>query len=121
MSVLNPLWDSRFRYQRRDQRPSKTAVMISLANPTARPNRHYAWVPASPLELVKLLLAGPDGEVETPWAEKISDRLFRLDNMPFFAYGVSVDDIVEAEPTEDEGFFRFLRVHQSSGNRTIRV
>jgi hypothetical protein len=70
---------------------------------------------------VKLLLTGPDNEIETPWAEQVGDGLFRLDNMPFFAYGISADDIVEASPTENEGMFRFERVVRPSGNRTVRV
>lgn len=73
------------------------------------------------VDLVKLLLSGRDGEIETPWAERVSHRLFRLDNLPFYAYGVSVDDVVEAEATEHEGVFRFIRVHEPSGNRTVRV
>lgn len=71
--------------------------------------------------LVKLVLTGRDGAVETPWAEPVGHNLFRLDNMPFYAYGVSADDIVEAVPTEHDGVFQFVRVHQASGNRTVRV
>lgn len=41
--------------------------------------------------------------------------------MPFYAYGVSAGDIVEATPTEHAGVFQFVRVYQSSGNRTMRV
>ena len=70
---------------------------------------------------VKLILSGPDGQIETPWAEHVSDNLFRLDNMPFYAYGVSADDIVEARPTEHEGVVQFIRVHEPSGNRTLRI
>jgi hypothetical protein len=69
---------------------------------------------------VKLRLFGPDGEIETPWAERVGD-FFRLDNLPWFAYGVSDDDIVEAAPTEDEGVFDFIRVHTPSGNRLVRI
>ena len=70
---------------------------------------------------VKLILRGPGGEVETPWAERVGDRRFRLDNLPWFAYGVSDDDVVEAEGTEDEGIFEFVRVAEASGNRLVRV
>lgn len=73
-----------------------------------------------PENYVKLRLTGPDGLIETPWAERIGDK-FRLDNLPWYAYGVSDDDIVDAVPTEVEGIFDFVRVVTPSGNRLIRV
>jgi Domain of unknown function (DUF4265) len=73
-----------------------------------------------PDNYVKLRLTGPDGLIETPWAERIGDK-FRIDNLPWYAYGVSDDDIVDAVPTEVEGIFDFVRVVSPSGNRLIRV
>lgn len=70
---------------------------------------------------VKLRLRGPDGEIETPWAEALGDGLYRLDNLPWYAYGVSDDDVVEASPTEAVGVFDFVRVVRPSGNRLVRV
>ena len=63
-----------------------------------------------------------DGEyVETLWAAETEVAgQFRLDNNPFFAYRVSAGDIVEAVE-EAPGFFRFVRVVQPSGNRTMRI
>ena len=58
--------------------------------------------------------------VETPWAEDLGSGRFRLANLPFWKYGVSVDDIVEAAP-DDSGRPAFLHVVQKSGNRTVRV
>lgn len=58
---------------------------------------------------------------ETPWAEPVGEGLFRLDNLPWYAYGVSDDDIVEAEPSDMEGMFEFVRVRTPSGNRVVRV
>jgi hypothetical protein len=69
---------------------------------------------------VKLRLTDPDGLVETPWAERIGDK-FRVANLPWYAYDVSHDDIVEAVPTEVEGIFEFVRVVTPSGNRLMRV
>ncbi len=69
---------------------------------------------------VKIVLTGPDGEVETPWAERVEGG-FRLDNLPWFAYGIADDDIIEAVPTEDDGIFDFVRVVHSSGNRLVRI
>ena len=73
-----------------------------------------------PSNFVKLRLSGPDGEIETPWAEPGGDY-FRLDNLPWFAYGISDDDIVEATPTEAAGVYEFVRVHRPSGNRLVRI
>jgi hypothetical protein len=73
-----------------------------------------------PSNFVKLRLTGPDGQIETPWAEPVGDY-FRLDNLPWFAYGISDDDIVEATPTENAGVYEFVRVHEPSGNRLVRI
>jgi hypothetical protein len=70
---------------------------------------------------VKVVLRGPGGEVETPWAEAVGEREFRLDNLPWFAYGVSDDDVVEANPTDREGVVEFVRVVRPSGNRLVRI
>jgi hypothetical protein len=69
---------------------------------------------------VKVLFIGPDGEVETLWANRVAPGRFALDNLPWFAYGVSAGDVVEAEPNES-GMLVFKRVIEKSGNRTIRV
>ena len=71
---------------------------------------------------VKVRMWDADGFTETAWAVRVEPGLnhFRLDNSPFYAYGVSADDIVEAEPVAD-GLYEFLRVVTRSGNRTIRL
>ena len=68
---------------------------------------------------VKVLLQ--EGEyVETLWADPLGSDLYRLDNSPFWAYGVSWRDVVEAHPDPD-GMLRMTRVAEKSGHRTIRV
>src|SRR5262249_43201549 len=42
------------------------------------------------------------------------------DNLPFFAYGVSDDDIVEGDEYSP-GMYAFVRVVEPSGNRLVRV
>ena len=50
--------------------------------------------------MVKVLLQ--DGkDVETLWAVPVGENLYRLDNSPFFAYRVSWEDVVHAEPDSD--------------------
>jgi hypothetical protein len=69
--------------------------------------------------VVKVLLQ--EGEyVETLWAERVGPDLYRLDNYPWYAYGVSWKDIVEAHPDAD-GMLVMSRVAEKSGHRTIRV
>lgn len=69
--------------------------------------------------IAKILLQ--DGEnVETLWAERVGPDLYRLDNSPFWAYGVSWRDVVEAHP-ESDGMLRMTRVVEKAGHRTIRI
>jgi hypothetical protein len=72
-------------------------------------------------DAVKVVLFGPDGEVETPWAVALGDDLYELDNTPWFAYGVSWKDVIEARPPAPGEFPEFVRVVRKSGYRTVRV
>jgi Domain of unknown function (DUF4265) len=73
----------------------------------------------------KVLFRVPDeeggAEVETLWATHLGSDNYRLDNSPFYAYGVSWEDVVTAPFNPEEGFPTFERVVSKSGNRTIRV
>lgn len=60
-------------------------------------------------------------QVEILWAYELGADKYRLDNLPFFAYGVSVADVVLAPFVDEEGFPTFQQVLEKSGNRTIRV
>ena len=69
---------------------------------------------------VKILMQGDHGEVETLWADVLGGDLYAVDNLPWYAYGVSLGDVVEARPGE-AGELRLTRVVRKSGNRTLRV
>jgi hypothetical protein len=72
-------------------------------------------------EMLKIRLRGPDkGDSETLWATEIALGQYRLDNGPFFAYGVSWQDVVEAQHGRDD-VLEYVRVVRKSGNRTLRV
>ena len=60
-------------------------------------------------------------EVETLWAYDLGSDRYRLANSPFYAYGVSWQDIVHAPFDSQEGFPTFKSVLEKSGNRTIRI
>lgn len=57
---------------------------------------------------------------ETVWAIKNSEVEAVLDNIPFFARGVSCGDVVKVEKI-DEGSYKFIRRLKWSGHSTIRV
>ncbi len=61
-----------------------------------------------------------DDNVETLWAERVGPDQYSLDNSPFWAYGVSWLDVVEAQPDAD-GVLTFVCVVRKSGHRTIRL
>ena len=72
-------------------------------------------------DLVKVVLTGPDGEVETLWARPVGENLFELDNTPWYAYGVSLKDVIEARRPDPNAFPEFIRVVKKSGYRTVRL
>ncbi len=53
------------------------------------------------------------------WAIPLGGTRFRIDNVPFYARGLSCDDIVEAD--EVDGEFVFRKVVRPSDNSTIRI
>lgn len=64
-----------------------------------------------------------DGQAstETLWAHKLSSDRYKIDNCPFFAFGVSLHDVVLAPKDPTDGIPTFQSVLSKSGNRTIRV
>jgi hypothetical protein len=63
----------------------------------------------------------PPTSSETLWAEPLGPNRFRLDNIPFYVYGVALDDIVTAFPRRDEALLVFDKVEEHSGHSTYRV
>ena len=61
----------------------------------------------------------PPTSAESLWADDLGDGRYRLDNVPWFAHGVSDGDVVEAE--ERDGQLWFTRVVEHSGRSTFRV
>ena len=56
---------------------------------------------------------------ERLWAEPLGNDRFRIRNSPFYAYGISLEDIVLG--TEEEGQIVFRRVVIRSGHSTYRL
>lgn len=61
----------------------------------------------------------PPEEWEGIWARPLGNDLYQIDNIPFYAKGLSCDDIVEVEVQGAE--YRLARVVKESDNSTIRV
>jgi hypothetical protein len=79
--------------------------------------------PQSAEELAKIrVVLEPDApyEAETMWARPIGDGLFVLDNVPFFAYGLSLGDRVYARPMADS-ILEYSGVAARGGHSTYRV
>lgn len=76
-----------------------------------------------PTAKVLFRVASTDGDatVETLWAIPLGNDRYKLDNSPFYAYGVSWQDIIFAPYDKQEGFPTFQYVVEASGNRTVRV
>lgn len=71
--------------------------------------------------MVKIRLWGPDaGESETVWASQVAADLYRVENSPFLAYGVSWEDIIEAHQSSDS-VLEYVRCVRKSGNQTLRI
>lgn len=76
-------------------------------------------------DLVKVLFrlepdVGEGAATETLWAERLGERRFRLRNVPFFVFGVSVEDVVLARGLED-GVLEFETVVVHGGHSTYRL
>ena len=78
---------------------------------------------AEPKAKVLFRITEDDGsaEVETLWAFALGADRYRLDNCPFYAYGVSLGDVVFAPFDPVEKFPTFREVIEKSGNRTLRL
>jgi hypothetical protein len=70
-------------------------------------------------DLVKVQFYDADIGYESIWASPVGDGTYRLENSPFFVYGVSLDDVVAATRVEED--IQFLAVVSHSGNRTLRT
>jgi hypothetical protein len=79
--------------------------------------------PSEPNAKIVFRVPAEDGteDVETLWAFDLGNDEYRIDNLPYFAYGVSWNDIVFAPLDDEDGRPTFQKVIEKSGNRTIRL
>ncbi len=55
------------------------------------------------------------------WAEPLGSGRFRIESCPFFAYGISRDDVVRADESAGEEAPRLEDVIEKCGHRTLRL
>lgn len=58
---------------------------------------------------------------ESMWATPLGNDLFKIENVPFYAYGLNFHDIVRATPDSDEQIPEVRELVEPSGHRTFRV
>lgn len=58
---------------------------------------------------------------ESMWATPMGEELYRLENVPFYAYGLNYHDIVRATSDSDELIPEIIRLIEPSGYRTFRM
>lgn len=80
--------------------------------------------PNKSLPLIKVVIYLNEDEwhgyqSESLWAERISDDRCRLRNTPFYAKGISVEDIVIVERDGDKNLFKSVSI--ASGHSTYRI
>jgi hypothetical protein len=59
--------------------------------------------------------------MESLWVVKVRAKQYRVAAIPFYAYNISLGDIVLCEPDEDGVGLFIQHVIKKSGNRTVRV
>jgi hypothetical protein len=62
----------------------------------------------------------PGPEEDWLWAEPLGSGRYRVESCPFFAYGISRDDVIHAADAEASAP-QFDEVVEKSGHRTLRV
>lgn len=58
---------------------------------------------------------------ESMWATPLGNDLYRVENVPFFAYGLNFFDVVHATPYNEDQIPEIRKVVTPSGRRTYRV
>lgn len=58
---------------------------------------------------------------ESMWATPLGNDLFKIENIPFYAYGLNFQDIVRATSDSDEHIPEIRELIEPSGHRTFRV
>ena len=55
------------------------------------------------------------------WAKPLGTDLFEIDNVPFYAYGINLGDVVRATPDRPELKPEVREIVKRSGHETLRI
>lgn len=58
---------------------------------------------------------------ESLWAKSLGNDLYKIDNVPFYAYGLNYQDVVRATADSEELKPEIRELITASGHRTIRL
>lgn len=58
---------------------------------------------------------------ESFWAEDLGKDLYRIRNIPFYAYGLNFHDVVRAVPDEPDTVPEICEVVEPGGHKTLRI
>lgn len=58
---------------------------------------------------------------ESMWAEPLGGDLYRIENVPFYAYGLNFKDIVSARRNSEDEILEIKEVVKPGGHKTFRV
>jgi hypothetical protein len=61
----------------------------------------------------------PPTTEESLWVRPLGEGLFQVDNIPFFAWDIALEDVVAADP--EESVWRFRQIVRRSGHATLRL
>jgi hypothetical protein len=79
---------------------------------------------SEPLVRIRVPLEAPGGpgpEEDRLWAEPLGSGRFRVESSPFFAYGISREDVVRASPSPGNEEPLLEDVIEKGGHRTLRI
>jgi hypothetical protein len=100
---------------------------IAISRRVTRPSEERAFMSVRPsTSHVKMLVHLEQDEDDYPptteeslWVLPLGEGLFQVDNIPFFALDLALEDVVTADP--EDGVWRFRRVVRHSGHATLRL
>jgi hypothetical protein len=58
---------------------------------------------------------------ESLWAEPLGNDLYKIENVPFYAYGLNFQDVVRATPESENKILEIRELITASDHRTFRV
>lgn len=81
----------------------------------------FDWESSARVKIRVALIDRGWAKHESFWAEPLGNDLYRMGNIPFYAYDLHLHDIVRAVPEEPGTLPLIQEVVERSGRRTLRI